>query len=66
MRHDFRERATQDPPAPPAACPVCRSKELTTTSKTITSASYWRCLTCGEVWNAERLEAGNRYGPRYR
>jgi transposase-like protein len=50
--------------AKPTACPSCRSKELTTTSKTITATTYWRCLTCGEVWNAERQEAGRRYWPR--
>lgn len=66
MRQRFPDRPTQDNVQPPATCPVCRSKELTTTSKTVTTASYWRCLKCGEVWNAERLEAGSRYWPRYR
>ncbi len=51
---------------PPAACPTCKSKELTTVSKTVTAATYWRCTTCGEVWNPERLETGSRYWPRYR
>lgn len=66
MRRDFRDEVAPVDLTPPAACPVCRSKELTTASKTITAASYWRCLSCGEVWNAERLEAGSRYRPRYR
>jgi transposase-like protein len=66
MRHDFPDRMASEPSVPPKACPTCRSKELTTTSKAITSNTYWRCLTCGEVWNEQRLEAGNRYRPRYR
>jgi len=66
----MHRRLPQDVPGaivpPPTSCPVCKSKELTTTSKTVTAATYWRCTTCGEVWNAERLEAGSRYWPRYR
>jgi transposase-like protein len=53
---------TQEAVRPPKVCPACRSKELTTTSKSVTPTSYWRCLTCGEVWNEERLSAG-RYAP---
>jgi transposase-like protein len=66
MRHHFPDRVAAEDVRPPAICPVCKSKELTTTSKTVTAATYWRCLTCGEVWNAERLEAGSRYWPRHR
>lgn len=54
------------PIAPPDACPFCRSKTLTTTSRTITAATYWRCTTCGEIWNASRLESGSRGWQRYR
>ena len=66
MRHRFPDRLGQQDVVPPAACPVCKSRDLTTTSKTVTSATYWRCLTCGEVWNAERLEAGSRFWPHAR
>ena len=38
----------------PTACPACRSADVGTTSKTIDDATYWRCHTCGEVWNASR------------
>jgi len=55
---------TQQEVQPPTACPACRSNQLTTTSKTVTAASYWRCLRCGEVWNDKRLGAGDRYVPR--
>ena len=58
---------TEGPPvAPPNACPVCGSTRLTTTSRTITAATYWRCTSCGEIWNASRLESVSRGWPRYR
>lgn len=66
MRYDFRDPAPEGRFSPPTACPFCKSKELAAADKPITSATYWRCLTCGELWNAERLEAASRYGPRYR
>lgn len=48
-------------PAAPAKCPACNSRDLVTTSKVVDAASYWRCVTCGEVWNAERQRAAGRY-----
>jgi transposase-like protein len=47
--------------ATPSHCPTCRSQDLKTTSKVVTSASYWRCGACGEVWNVGRLRAASRY-----
>jgi transposase-like protein len=55
---------TQEQIQPPKACPACRSIEFTTTSKTVTVTSYWRCLRCGEIWNQERSRAADRYSPR--
>jgi transposase-like protein len=66
MRYSFRDTVTEENARPPTACPACKSTDLTTTSKPVTPASYWRCLTCGEIWNAERLEAGSRYWPHRR
>jgi ribosomal protein L37AE/L43A len=40
----------------PDRCPFCHSKDIDTLAKQITSASYWRCRACGEVWNVARLE----------
>ena len=40
----------------PKACPVCRSDAIMTTSKTVSVASYWRCKSCGEIWNAGRRQ----------
>ena len=41
-------------------CPACQSQDLVTADKKIDTETYWRCRTCGEVWNTKRLEAGNR------
>ena len=45
----------------PTNCPSCRSRDLKTTSKVVTSATYWRCQACGEVWNVRRQREGSRY-----
>ncbi|MBA2259087.1 MAG: hypothetical protein H0W18_09330 [Acidobacteria bacterium] len=31
-----------------------------TTSKTVSDASYWRCIRCGEVWNVARQDRNRR------
>ena len=48
----------------PGKCPQCGGRQLTTTSKRIDRDSYWRCLSCGEVWNSNRHEPPSRYGFR--
>ncbi len=45
----------------PSHCPACHSPNVVTASKVVTAASYWRCETCGEVWNVARLSAAERY-----
>jgi transposase-like protein len=42
-------------PVAPEICPFCNSREIKTTSKTVTAASYWRCTSCDQIWNASRL-----------
>jgi predicted Zn finger-like uncharacterized protein len=53
------------PPAPaspppaasaPTTCPACRSTLIATTAKSPDATSYWRCGSCGEIWNAARRE----------
>ncbi len=56
----MRDTQVADPresrkPAP--ACPACRSADVTTASKVVTVETYWRCVTCGEVWNVMRRES---------
>jgi len=41
-------------------CPFCRSAQVTTSSKSVTDRTYWRCSGCGEIWNQARLMASNR------
>jgi predicted Zn finger-like uncharacterized protein len=38
----------------PSFCPTCRSSSIVTTAKVPDAGSYWRCTTCGEIWNAQR------------
>ena len=38
----------------PAACPACQSESIVTTAKVPDATSYWRCTSCGEIWNASR------------
>lgn len=40
----------------PTLCPACRSSSIVTTAKTPDAGSYWRCTSCGEVWNASRSQ----------
>ena len=47
----------KSPGIKPAVCPFCRSQNLSTNSKNITDATYWRCTTCGQIWNQLRLLA---------
>lgn len=35
-------------------CPRCRATNATTTEKTVSAQTYWRCLGCGHVWNPGR------------
>ena len=48
------------PPSPAVgptlpSCPFCRSLRVTTTSKLVSDATYWRCHGCGQIWNPSRL-----------
>ena len=47
-------------------CPACSGNDVTTTSKATEEAPYWRCLSCGEIWNPVRRAAANpsRFGYR--
>jgi hypothetical protein len=50
----------------PSACPFCHSVKVTTPTAKIDASTYWRCETCGEMWNVERLHLPNRGGYRLR
>jgi len=38
----------------PTVCPACRSSSIATSARNPDANAYWRCTTCGEVWNAAR------------
>jgi transposase-like protein len=42
----------------PERCPFCGSKAIGTLAKQVTTATYWRCHECGEMWNVAQLERG--------
>jgi uncharacterized Zn finger protein len=47
-------KPAEEPVSAPARCPVCGAPDVKTTSKVITAETYWRCESCGEVWNVQR------------
>ena len=65
-RRDYAVRTTPAPTSNPVSCPTCRSNAIATTAKSPNAGSYWRCNSCGEVWNDSRTRAAQRSGPRWR
>jgi predicted Zn finger-like uncharacterized protein len=55
--------ASPIPRTVPASCPTCRSSAIVTTAKIPDADSYWRCTSCGEVWNDSRRQTP-QYGAR--
>jgi ribosomal protein L37AE/L43A len=39
----------------PSECPFCRSHDVGATGRKITVDTYWRCHTCGQIWNPVRV-----------
>lgn len=60
------ERATVSAGIVPSACPVCQSPSVAAAARTPDTTTYWRCRTCGEVWNVGRRQAVRPGGPRWR
>lgn len=42
----------------PTCCPACQSTAIATAAKKPDNSSYWRCTSCGELWNASRSRVG--------
>lgn len=40
----------------PRACPACAATTIVTTAKVPRTDSYWRCLSCGEIWTPARRD----------
>ena len=47
----------------PLACPKCGSPSISTAAKHPNPTSYWRCESCGEIWNQSRPRARMGGGP---
>lgn len=52
--------------APPETCPACTSPSISTTERHPDEHTYWRCGTCGEVWNHARREVRPNAGRAWR
>ena len=52
----------RDGPVIPAKCPFCGSSKVKTASDKVDAFTYWRCETCGQMWNEGRLRVASRYG----
>lgn len=52
--------------AAPGACPFCRSSKIMTAGAKVDASTYWRCQTCGQMWNEARLRSSNPYGQQSR
>ena len=52
---DPRTSTVQDASPAPAACPFCGSARIAVPSEKAAASTYWRCETCGQMWNVGRL-----------
>jgi len=70
---NYRSHAEEAGLEPPAAPPifakyrnalVAAGEEvaLPTASEKVDSSTYWRCETCGQMWNVGRLQSSSRHG----
>ena len=50
----------------PVTCPACQSSAILTKAKSPDADSYWRCTTCGEIWNASRTVPERHAAYRWR
>jgi transposase-like protein len=41
----------------PTHCPFCASGSISASGQKITPSTYWRCESCSQLWNPERLRA---------
>ena len=66
-RNDFAVRPQSSAATSiPSACPVCQSSSIATSAKSPDANSYWRCATCGEVWNVARWHRAGSGPPAWR
>jgi transposase-like protein len=46
----------------PRYCPFCQSSAVAATGQKISESTYFRCSTCGQLWNPARLQLRPNYG----
>ena len=50
----------------PTSCPACHSRSIATTAPKPDENTYWRCGSCGEIWNVSRRDAAPTGGRSWR
>jgi predicted Zn finger-like uncharacterized protein len=53
----FQDFTAEKPAENPHHCPACAAATIVTTAKAPSASSYWRCLSCGEVWTPARRQS---------
>jgi transposase-like protein len=43
------------PHVKPTTCPFCKSSQIAAATEKVDASTYWRCESCGEMWNLGRL-----------
>lgn len=43
------------------SCPACGAGAAVTTERIPSDSSYWRCVSCGEVWTPARRQTNGRW-----
>lgn len=38
----------------PTACPFCRSTQIAVPNDKVSDSTYWRCMSCAQMWNISR------------
>jgi ribosomal protein L37AE/L43A len=43
------------------ACPMCHTHDRSLTREALAAGAEWRCVRCGQLWNAARLATAAAY-----
>jgi transposase-like protein len=41
-------------PVTPENCPFCKSTDISAPKNKVNASTYWRCESCGQMWNVAR------------
>jgi ribosomal protein L37AE/L43A len=59
-RASVREPAASTPSLVTPSCPTCGA-DAVTTERVPSASSYWRCVSCGDVWTPSRRQSTPRW-----